>query len=88
MQVLELLNALVDGGHKSSQEAILREVLISASPSFLPALFATVRSYDAKFHQKAVRDPTLYVQLFHLWLCALRDCGLWLDVLPGGSWGV
>jgi hypothetical protein len=53
-QVLELLNAVVDGGHTGAQEAILREVLISATPSFLPALFATVRSYEARFRQKTV----------------------------------
>jgi hypothetical protein len=53
---MELLHAVVDGGHKSAQDAIRSEVLLSAGrPSFLPALFSTVRNYSAHFPQKAVR---------------------------------
>jgi hypothetical protein len=58
---MELLHAVVDGGHKSAQDAILKEVLLTVGrPSFLPALFSTVRNYNAQFPQKSVSATMVY----------------------------
>ena len=72
---MELLHAVVDGGHKSAQDAIRSEVLLSAGrPSFLPALFSTVRNYSAHFPQKAVRCEWAVVMTAKMLLRDLQTC--------------
>ena len=55
LKVLELLEALVAGGFKPAQDAILHEVLVSKTPSFLPALYSVVMDYNVQFPTMAVR---------------------------------